>query len=286
MPFMPSKQYLNLTWLLYFLFGCSFGTVNKKNEDAEASVYVELGKALFFETAWSNEGNMSCAHCHRPELAFSDTLVVAGGNSRNVPARNIPSLLGVGQKKHLNWDGGVQSLEEQALIPLHAEGDFGLPPAKAIKRLQGKPYLKNLNAPLDLKTAVLALARFQETLQAPKPVLDKDYQIGMEWFKQNKCHSCHSGANWTDGKFHRLPGIKPGPDLGRYRISGLAQDSFAFRTPSLNTSLLSPPFLHNGQAQNLHEAMQAHGLEISPPEHEILTRFMQRIAGIPSAKRP
>ena len=283
---MPLKPFLKLCCLVCFLSSCALGSADKKNEDIDSAAYVALGKALFFETAWSNQGTISCAHCHRPALAYSDTLRVAGGNTKNVPARNIPSLLGVGQKQNLNWDGGVHTLEEQALIPLHADGDFGLPPAQALERLKGKPYLQDLNGPLGLKTAVVALAKFQETLQAPKPILDEDYQIGLEWFQQNQCHSCHSGSGWTDGKFHRLPGIEPGPDLGRYRISGLPQDSFAFRTPALNTSWLSPPFLHDGQAQNLNEVMRAHGLAISPTEREILQRFLQRIAGIADGKRP
>ena len=277
---MPWNHNLNFLGLFLALLGCSSASNPPVESFLDSAAFVELGKALFFEKDWSKNRDLSCAHCHRPEFGYSDTLEKVGGNAFGVPARNIPSLLGVSLKKDFNWDGGVRSLEEQALIPLHADGDFGLPPAKAIERLKGKPYLQNLNVPLDLKTAVVALARFQETLRAPKPILDEDYQIGLEWFQQNQCHSCHSGSGWTDGKFHRLPGIDTGPDLGRYRITGLPQDSFAFRTPALNTSWLSPPFMHDGQAKNLHEAMQAHGLEASPDEIQLLNLFLQRLSGI------
>lgn len=34
---------------------------------------VKLGRALFYETDLSLDGNMSCASCHRQEHAFSDT---------------------------------------------------------------------------------------------------------------------------------------------------------------------------------------------------------------------
>lgn len=278
------NRFLKFAGSFLAMSGCTLGSNTPVASDLDSAAYVELGKSLFFETAWSKNGAVSCAHCHRPEFAYSDTLPMAGGNAFGVPARNIPSLLGVSLKKTLNWDGGVRSLEEQALIPLHAEGDFGLPPAESLKRIQGKEYLSKWKHTLNLKTAVTALARFQESLQLPEPVMDKDYRAGLEWFKNKNCQNCHAGVHYSDGQFHRLKGVKTSTDLGRYRITGLPQDSFAFRTPALPTSWLSPPFLHNGQAKNVQEAMQAHGLEFSPAEIQVLELFLHRLAGMGAKK--
>jgi len=277
---MPWNPYLKLLGLFWVLMSCNSASNPSFETDLDSAAWVELGKSLFFETAWSKNGDVSCAHCHRPEFGFSDTLPRAGGNAFGVPARNIPSLLGVSRKTLLNWDGGVRSLEEQALIPLHAEGDFGLPPAQSLQRLQGKDYLEKWGYSLNLRTAVTALARFQQTLTLPEPVMDKHYQIGLEWFQNQNCQQCHAGPSFSDGKFHRLKAVKTSADLGRYRITGIPQDSFAFLTPSLCTSWLSPPFLHDGQAQNLNEAMQAHRLELSQGEIQLLELFLQRLAGM------
>lgn len=280
---MPWNPYLKLLGLFWVLMSCNSASNPPFEANLDSAAWVELGKSLFFETAWSKNGDVSCAHCHRPEFGFSDTLPRAGGNAFGVPARNIPSLLGVSRKTLLNWDGGVRSLEEQALIPLHAEGDFGLPPAQSLQRLQGKDYLEKWGYSLNLRTAVTALARFQQTLTLPEPVMDKHYQIGLELFQNQNCQLCHAGPSFSDGKFHRLKAVKTSADLGRYRITGIPQDSFAFLTPSLCTSWLSPPFLHDGQAQNLNEAMQAHGLELSQAEIQILELFLQRLAGMAAA---
>lgn len=277
------NRFLKFAGSLLAMSGCTLGSNIPVASDLDSAAYVELGKSLFFETAWSKNGAVSCAHCHRPEFAYSDTLATAGGNALGVPARNIPSLLGVSRKTLLNWDGGVRSLEEQALIPLHAEGDFGLPPVQSLQRLQGKDYLEKWGYSLNLRTAVTALARFQQTLKLPEPVMDKHYQIGLEWFQNQNCQQCHAGPSFSDGKFHRLKGVKTSADLGRYRITGIPQDSFAFLTPSLCTSWLSPPFLHDGQAQNLNEVMQAHGLELSQGEIQVLELFLQSLAGMAAA---
>lgn len=285
MLFMLWNHFLKVSGLGLVLLSCNSGSNTPIETDLDSAAWVELGKSLFFETAWSKNGDVSCAHCHRPEFGFSDTLQKAGGNALGVPARNIPSLLGVSKKTLLNWDGGVRSLEEQALIPLHAEGDFGLTPTESLHRLQGKEYLKKWRYSLDLRTAVTALARFQETLHFPEPVMDKNYLAGLEWIQNQNCQQCHAGPSFSDGKFHRLKGVKTSADLGRYRITSNPQDSFAFITPTLSTSWLSPPFLHNGQAKNLHEAMKAHGLEFSQAEIQILELFLQRLAGM-AAENP
>lgn len=279
------NPYLKILGLFWVLMSCNSASNPPFEANLDSAAWVELGKSLFFETAWSKNGDVSCAHCHRPEFGFSDTLPRAGGNAFGVPARNIPSLLGVSRKTLLNWDGGVRSLEEQALIPLHVEGDFGLPPAQSLQRLQGKDYLEKRGYSLNLRTAVTALARFQETLKLPEPVMDMHYQIGLEWFQNQNCQQCHAGPSFSDGKFHRLKAVKTSADLGRYRITSNPQDSFAFITPTLSTSWLSPPFLHNGQAKNLHEAMKAHGLEFSQAEIQILELFLQRLAGM-AAENP
>src|SRR5438132_13760618 len=40
---------------------------------------VELGRILFFDPVLSNSNTISCAHCHHPDLGFSDGLARARG---------------------------------------------------------------------------------------------------------------------------------------------------------------------------------------------------------------
>ena len=44
-------------------------------------------------------------------------------------------------------------------------------------------------------------------------------------------------------------------DLGRFNVTGDARDHHVFKVPSLRLVALTPPYLHNGRAQSLHEAI-------------------------------
>ncbi len=94
-------------------------------------------------------------------------------------------------------------------------------------------------------------------------------QRGLDLFYgRANCVSCHSGWLQTDHSFHAiaLPQIGPGKaarfetharDDGRLRVTGAAQDAFAFRTPSLRNVTLTAPYGHNGAFATL-EAMIRH----------------------------
>jgi cytochrome c peroxidase len=88
------------------------------------------------------------------------------------------------------------------------------------------------------------------------------------------CDSCHAGTFQTDHLFHatgvpqigpgkgdNLPGYSDGlDDFGRERVTGLAEDRFRFRTPSLRNVALTGPWGHDGAYNDL-EAMVRHMLD-------------------------
>ena len=75
-----------------------------------------LGHRLFFDERLSANGNVSCASCHRPDLAFTDGLEVS--IATGVSKRNAPSLIGSSYSPWFYWDGRKDSLWSQALSPL------------------------------------------------------------------------------------------------------------------------------------------------------------------------
>jgi cytochrome c peroxidase len=92
---------------------------------------------------------------------------------------------------------------------------------------------------------------------------------GMELFYgDGRCSSCHSGAFQTDHAFHAIampqlgPGKGDGPsgreDHGRERVTGDANDRFAFRTPSLRNVALTAPYGHAGAYATLEGAVRHH----------------------------
>jgi len=100
--------------------------------------------------------------------------------------------------------------------------------------------------------------------------LSEAAQNGMNLFYgKAKCSTCHAGWFQTDHRFHSiaLPQIGPGKaarfesharDDGRLRVTGRAEDAFAFRTPSLRNVTLTAPYGHNGAFAKLEDIVRHH----------------------------
>jgi cytochrome c peroxidase len=100
--------------------------------------------------------------------------------------------------------------------------------------------------------------------------LAQDAMRGMELFYGSAgCAECHSGVFQTDHQFHAVGVVQIGPgkaarfenharDLGRMRVTGLAEDAYAFRTPSLRNILMTGPYGHAGAHASLSDFLQSH----------------------------
>jgi cytochrome c peroxidase len=84
---------------------------------------------------------------------------------------------------------------------------------------------------------------------------------GAKDFMSARCSICHTGPAFTDNKFHNVavaqigPGEGDGPDgrddFGRMRVTGLASERYAFRTPPLRNVVLTGPWGHDGAFTDL-----------------------------------
>lgn len=120
--------------------------------------------------------------------------------------------------------------------------------------------------------------------------LSAEAEKGMNLFYGDAgCSSCHSGSFMTDHKFHAMaaPQIGPGKaadfedhhrDEGRFRVTGQAEDLYAFRTPSLRNVALTAPYGHAGGHRDLAAFVASHadpiaGLAAFDPSQVILPAF-------------
>lgn len=103
------------------------------------------------------------------------------------------------------------------------------------------------------------------------------------------CADCHSGPFLTDHDFHAMgaPQIGPGKsatfeqhqrDEGRFRVTGYAEDLYAFRTPSLRNIALTGPYGHAGGHKDLDVFIAAHAnpktsLQSYDPAQTILPEY-------------
>ncbi|MBV2358673.1 cytochrome-c peroxidase [Thalassococcus sp. CAU 1522] len=89
------------------------------------------------------------------------------------------------------------------------------------------------------------------------------------FYGKARCAECHSGKFQTDHGFHAMaaPQIGPGKaarfesharDEGRMRVTGRAEDAFAFRTPSLRNVTETAPYGHAGAHATLAGFLRDH----------------------------
>jgi cytochrome c peroxidase len=100
--------------------------------------------------------------------------------------------------------------------------------------------------------------------------LAKDAALGMDLFYGKAgCAECHTGRFQTDHDFHAIamPQLGPGKaarfesharDEGRMRVTGRAEDAYAFRTPSLRNITASAPYGHAGAYATLEGVVRHH----------------------------
>ena len=236
---------------------------NNPYTDAKAG----LGKKLFFERRLSGSGQISCASCHDPDLAFADGRTVSFGHERKELKRNAPTILNTAFNETLFWDGRSESLEQQAMAvvnnqdEMHASASFV---RENLSKLPGytNEFAKVFGSPeVTLPRAALAIATFERTLtsrannfdsflRGDTNALNDEAVRGLHLFRTAaRCINCHNGPNFTDGRFHNEGLTYYGrklEDLGRYEITKQPEDVGRFKTPSLRNIARTAPYMHNG----------------------------------------
>ena len=208
---------------------------------------VAYGRLLFFDAALSADGTLSCASCHRAELAFQDGRRVARGRADGL--RNTPGLLDAAQRRWLGWDGAHDSLWAASVAPLVAQREMAASPAQVAATVRREPRLATgyraafgVDAGPDDERVLVdlgkALAAYQATLVSERVPFDDfrdalargDHddasryplaaQRGLRLFiGEGRCSVCHAGPSFTNGEFadvgvpHFVPG---GVDGGRH----------------------------------------------------------------------
>jgi cytochrome c peroxidase len=229
-----------------------------------------LGTQLFFDARLSGSGEIACASCHDPDLAWADGRTVAFGHGRTKLRRNSPSILLAAYAKSLFWDGRSTSLEDQAQIPILAHDEMDGGPNLGIKRLNEIPGYRQQfktifgSEEVTMANVARAIATFERGLAkngtghspfdrflAGKPNALNDSAIrGLHLFRTDaRCINCHNGAALTDNQFHDIGLSYYGrkfEDLGRFNVTNDPKDVGKFRTPSLRNVARTRPYMHNG----------------------------------------
>lgn len=104
--------------------------------DSHMRKAANLGKKLFFDPYLSTNGQIACATCHNPALAFTDGKPKAIG-TKQLPF-NTPTVVNLAESSWLFWDGRADSLAMQALAPLTHPHEMGLTLSSLAAKLKAK----------------------------------------------------------------------------------------------------------------------------------------------------
>ncbi|MFC4313933.1 cytochrome-c peroxidase [Steroidobacter flavus] len=235
---------------------------------------VELGRKLFSDPLLSSDRTVSCASCHKPEKAFADDVAFSVGVGGAKGERNTPTLLNVGGRTSMFWDGRAETLEDQAIFPIENPIEMNLPIAEAIQRLEASADYKQLFAvayegKITPRTVGRALAAFQKTLKSFDTPYDS-FNLGDDsaisasakrgrllFIGRAKCADCHSGNDFTSERFRNI-GLFDGAQLsdrGRGKVTGNPADDGQFKVPTLRNVAVTAPYMHNGMFKTLREVI-------------------------------
>jgi len=269
-----------------------------------------LGRRLFFDKNISIDSTITCANCHLPEYAYSDTTRFSNGVNNGTTDRNSPSLIYAGFSPLINKDGGVVKLDLQALIPIEDHNEMGIHILSLAERLQAdqlynQTFIDAFDREPDAFTIPRALAHFIRTLPTASSSYDKfvagdedamtdTEKKGMDLFISDRlqCASCHSPPLFSTFEFANNGIYDSYEDLGRALISQDSTDIGKFRIASLRNISLTGPYMHDGSMETLEEVIQhyasggsqhvnkddrIHGFDISQEETEELLAFFSAL---------
>lgn len=271
---------------------------------------VALGRQLFFDVRLSADGTVSCRTCHLPERYGADGLSKSVGVARRLNARNAPTVLNAALQFKAHWDGGRDSVEDQATKALIGPASFGNPDyPTVIQKLKALGYESAFNAafpgdpePIKPDNWGKAIGSYERTLVTPAPfdaylqgqpdALPEAAQRGLKTFIETGCASCHGGVGLGGTAFQKFGVVSdywlatgnPERDSGRFGITQDPADQYRFKVPGLRNVAMTAPYFHDGSVADLAQAVRIMGQvqlgqTLTPAQVADLVAFLNSLTG-------
>lgn len=249
---------------------------------------IELGKRLFYDKNLSSSQSISCASCHKLDLAFTDGLKKSKGLNRN-----SPSLTYSAYQQGFFYDKRAGSLEGQIVSVINNSKEFHSD-LKSFASLidQDSSYIKEFDkvyeTTIDQNSIRLAIANYVRSLNYWNSKWDRNIRNelntltaseinGFNLFNgKAKCATCHFAPvfngtvppDFVDTEMEHL-GVPVSavttnatidPDLGRFELFKTESRKHFFKTPSIRNIALTSPYMHNGVYKTLEEVVEFYNL--------------------------
>ena len=262
----------------------------------------QLGKALFLDPLLSKDKTLSCASCHILGHNGADTVRFSKGIEGQDSAFNSPTVFNAVYNFRQFWDGRAKNLEEQALNPIVNPIEMGNTIPQVIEDLKKSEkytrlFRKIYDNGITEENLAEVLSEFEKTLITPNAPIDKylrgdttalsDHEIeGYRLFKEKGCISCHNGINIGGNLYNKFGIYKDAQSeqLGRYNVTHREEDKYVFKVPSLRNVALTAPYMHDGRAKTLEEAVNMMtkyqlGRPMKKEELHFIVDFLKTLTG-------
>lgn len=270
---------------------------------------VLLGEQLFNDPRLSLNNKIACSTCHQLDEGGDDnkkTGITHNGTRHTV---NTPTIFNSRFNFRQNWDGSVRTLAGQIDKVVHSHMEANTNWTELIHELRMDRKLVDQFSSLysegiSRETYVDALTEFKKSLVTPNARFDRylrgdDDAItarekhGYQLFKDLGCVSCHQGINVGGNLFQKLGifynylaarGNIQNADYGRMNVTEKQSDAYVFKVPSLRNIELTAPYLHDGSAKTLEDAVVIMGKaqlgrEINAAEVDMIVAFLKTLTG-------
>jgi cytochrome c peroxidase len=278
-------------------FGFGFNHQNPVIQDHGAT----LGRVLFYDPQLSLNNSISCASCHKQELAFSDGVAASTGFAGKVTPRNSMAIINAGFNQNLFWDSRVQSVAQLATKPIQNHIEMGMEEMiRLTQKLAKVEYYSALfekaygDPSITEERIGRALAQFVCSITSSNAKFDREELNGFAGFNtmermgkdlffssRTNCNRCHAAPNFAapdfvGGEYGSNGGTfgGGGEDLRGTANNGLdlvytdqGLGNGKFRIPSLRNIALTAPYMHDGRHKTLEEVIEHYNSGVKPHTH-------------------
>ena len=252
---------------------------------------IELGRRLFYDPLLSRDSTMSCASCHKQELAFTDALDRSVGIRGEAGPRHAMSIVNLAFNPNgFNWDGSSPTLWNQALHPVENFFELDNDWNDVLRRIRRRDdYARRFRAAFGVgRTSEItrehvakAIAQFERTIVSADSHFDRVVYQNTDFFTEQEqlgadslffveavpagvlhpgCGHCHNAPSFGDNQFKNngldnVASLEDFTDKGRGIVTENRFDNGKFRTPTLRNIALTAPYMHDGRFQTLDEVL-------------------------------
>jgi mono/diheme cytochrome c family protein/cytochrome c553 len=252
------------------------------------SAQVLLGKQLFYDARdarLARDRYMSCASCHNDGGHDGRVWDLTGFGEG---LRNTINLRGRdGAQGFLHWSNNFDEVQDFEGQIRNLAGGTGLMTNAAFAtgtRAQPLGDAKaGVSADLDALAAyVSSLTTFDPSpLRTSGGAFTSDASLGREVFRKLNCAACHSGTEFTASGRNTLIDVGTRKSSSGQRLGAALT---GLDVPTLRDVWATAPYLHDGSAATLADAVRAHsGITVSSADMPRLVAYLQQIGAEDSA---